>query len=79
MYYTINLDGKVTFKVKGVKTISRRYTYEDLVSVFINKERFQFTDQVQFTNLKSKGTLVGIKVVEDAMKSYDVYKRLKRT
>jgi hypothetical protein len=78
MYYTEAISGKITFKVKGVSTKDSKYNYNDLLSIFLNNTPMTFEDQLSFKSMKSKNTYLGLKIIEDLAKTYNIFACLKR-
>lgn len=78
MYYTVAESGKVTFKVKGVSTKNRVYTYEDLLSMFLTNTPITFTDQLSFKSMKRARRYLGLKIIEDLSKTYKIFGSIKR-
>jgi hypothetical protein len=79
MYYHRDLNGKVTFKVKGVDTkVSELPTYEGLCELFITKSSITFTDQTQYRRVaKLEG--MGIIIADNLTKRYQLATNAKRT
>ena len=77
MYYHEDLSGKVTFKVKGVKTDNADYTYEDLVYRFLKGASLKFVDQTQYRRAP-KNTGMGIIITQGIEKMYQLAIRSKR-
>lgn len=78
MYYLEAINGKKTFKVKGVDTSESQYTYEALVELFKAGSSVVFAGQTQFATAKTKSTFKGIRISEDIVKSYKLGLRVKR-
>ena len=77
MYYHEDLNGKITFKVKGVNTKGSEYTYEDLLYNFIKKTSIKFIDQTQFRRTIYTDS-IGITIQEGLEKTYDLATNAKR-
>ena len=80
MYYYETIRGVQVLKVKGVSKRSiKDYTYEDLLSVMLNRTKFKVSNVVQFNSVKtSLGRMMGIMIKRDLVKTYDIFKRPKR-
>ena len=77
IYYLEDLNGKITFKVKGVSTKASEYTYEDLTYTFIKGTSIKFTNQTQFRHIpKHKG--LGIMIIDNLAKEYELQISSKR-
>ena len=72
MYYLVDMNGKVTFKVKGVNTSTSNFTYEQLIYTLKEAGKLNFTQQTQFKRVQVVEQGVGIKVQEDLVKSYSL-------
>jgi len=74
------MDGKISFKVKGVNTSKagvENFKYEDLAATFITKTSVKFTNQTQFRRLpKVQGA--GITIIENLIKEYTLATNCKR-
>jgi len=77
MYYHQDLNGKITFKVKGVNTSKREITYEQLVGLFLEKSSAKFINQTQYRRVP-KHSGVGVIITEGLSKSYDLITNSKR-
>jgi hypothetical protein len=79
MYYHRDLNGKVTFKVKGVDTkVSELPSYEGLCELFITKSSITFTNQTQYRRVaKLEG--MGIIIADNLSKRYQLASNSKRT
>ena len=79
MYAVQTADGKLTFKVKGVNTsLIEQPTMEELITTFVNKTPFSFNKQVCFKSVKVEGKMLGISVIENLIKVYNVFTATKR-
>ena len=78
IYYLEDLNGKITFKVKGVNTNNRDLNYEGLEYLFISKRSAKFTKQIQFRRV-SKDRDMGIIITENLEKAYELQLSSKRS
>jgi hypothetical protein len=78
MYYLEDINGKVTFKVKGVSTLNVNIGYERLLEYFKTNTPIKFTNQTQFTSVKDGNTFVGVKVDSLVSKRYKFMNSTKR-
>jgi len=78
MYFTLDVSGKATFKVKGVDTSTNNYTYNQLLELFKAGNKITFTGQTQFRNIPIQQG-AGIVIKEDLIKSYVLIRSSKRT
>lgn len=79
MYYVETAEGNVTFKIKGVSPFKStvKYTYDELVALFIKCQSIKFTDQTQFRHIpKDQG--LGIIIKDILSKSYIPHTNSKR-
>jgi len=77
MYYLVDMEGKVTFKVKGVNTKTSTYTYEELCKFLTDTTPITFTKQIQFASIPLvHGS--GVVINKDLVKTYAL-KETKRT
>ena len=77
IYYLERVSGNVKFAVKGVSN-TKGFIYEDLIQIFVNKEKLVFKNQVKFRTLTKGGVVKGINVNNNLTKTYDIFASVKR-
>ena len=77
MYYLVDMEGKVTFKVKGVNTKTSTYTYDELCKFLTETTPITFNKQIQFASIPLVHG-AGIVIHKDLVKTYAL-KETKRT
>jgi len=78
IYYLEAISGKVVFKVKGVNTKEHDFKYYQLENAFLAHEAISFKGQTEFRRVKTAGTFTGIEVLNNLIKTYNLFTLSKR-
>lgn len=78
IYYLEAISGKTVFKVKGVNTKEHDFKYYQLENAFLAHEAISFKGQIEFRRVKTSGTFTGIEVLNNLIKTYNLFTLSKR-